>query len=175
MKKRAEYSYNGLGQRIGQSIYNNETPVNMAEPISKLPQNPEQRFRYVLDVTKQYNNLMMSEDDMEKTEQTFFWDANVAVMEEGGRNSYYLQDDLGSPMQLVDEAGEIREAYGFDEFGLSLKEGTERQMQPFGFTGYQMGFLALFTELCICLEKKLEDDYINIRYVAAYVALIEDT
>lgn len=44
------------------------------------------------------------------------WDGNVAAMEEAGQGSYYLQDDLGSPMHLLDGCGEIRESYGFDEF-----------------------------------------------------------
>ena len=59
-------------------------------------------------------------------------------MEEAGRDSYYLQDDLGSPMQLVGENGEIRESYGFDEFGQPLHDDPEQWVQPFGFTGCQM-------------------------------------
>lgn len=57
---------------------------------------------------------------------------------EEGTDCYFLQDDLGSPMQLVDEEGDIRETYGFDEFGLDLGNLPERQIQPFGYTGYQM-------------------------------------
>ncbi|MBD5537829.1 MAG: hypothetical protein HDQ99_19695, partial [Lachnospiraceae bacterium] len=58
--------------------------------------------------------------------------------EEAGHDSYYLQDDLGSPMLLADEEGEIRESYAFDEFGQSLYHSPEGQLQPFGYTGYQM-------------------------------------
>lgn len=59
-------------------------------------------------------------------------------MEEDGRDSYYLQDDLGSPMQLMGEEGEIRETYGFDEFGLKLDDRPEKQIRPYGYTGYQV-------------------------------------
>lgn len=62
----------------------------------------------------------------------------MAAMEETGQTSYYLQDDLGSPMLLADEEGEIRESYAFDEFGQSLHHTPEGQLQPFGYTGYQM-------------------------------------
>lgn len=62
----------------------------------------------------------------------------MAVMEEDGRDSYYLQDDLGSPMQLMGEEGEIRETYGFDEFGLKLDDRPEKQIRPYGYTGYQV-------------------------------------
>ena len=30
---------------------------------------------------------------------------------------YLLQDDLGSPIRLLDQDGEIKESYGYDEFG----------------------------------------------------------
>lgn len=41
-------------------------------------------------------------------------------------------------MQLVGENGEIRESYGFDEFGQPLHDDPEQWVQPFGFTGCQM-------------------------------------
>ena len=39
-------------------------------------------------------------------------------MEEEGTESYYIQDDLGSPMGLMDGSGNIRSTYAFDEFGV---------------------------------------------------------
>ena len=62
-------------------------------------------------------------------------------MEEEGRDHFYFQDDLGSPMRLMDEAGRSEEAYGFDEFGNDIrtaKDIFQDSMQSFGFTGYQM-------------------------------------
>ena len=134
----AEYTYNAFGNRIGQSIYSVEADDNIPKVTGQKPQNPEQQIFYTLDLTRQYHNLLMSEDKAEQKEQTFYWDGNVAAMEEGETDSYYLQDDLGSPMQLMNEEGEIRETYGFDEFGLNLNYHPEKQIQPFGYTGYQM-------------------------------------
>lgn len=56
-------------------------------------------------------------------------------------NAYYLQDELGSPIRLLDEEGNMRETYGYDEFGQNLyrKQG---QIQPFGYTGYQSDRIA---------------------------------
>ena len=62
-------------------------------------------------------------------------------MEEVGRDHFYFQDDLGSPMRLMDETGRSEEAYGFDEFGNDIrtaKDIFQDSMQSFGFTGYQM-------------------------------------
>ena len=62
-------------------------------------------------------------------------------MEEEGRDHFYFQDDLGSPMRLTDETGRSEEAYGFDEFGNDIrtaKDIFQDSMQSFGFTGYQM-------------------------------------
>ena len=62
----------------------------------------------------------------------------MAAMQETGQNSYYLQDDLGSPMLLTDEQGQIRESYAFDEYGQALHPTPGDQLQPFGYTGYQL-------------------------------------
>ena len=62
-------------------------------------------------------------------------------MEEEGREHFYFQDDLGSPMRLADEAGRSEETYGFDEFGNDIRTAKDifkDSLQNFGFTGYQM-------------------------------------
>lgn len=135
---RAEYTYNAFGNRTGQDIYSVEPDNSIPETAEQKPRNPERQVYYTLDLTRQYHNLLASEDKAEQKEQTFYWDGNVAAMEEDERDSYYLQDDLGSPMRLMDEEGEIRETYGFDEFGRNLDQRPEKQIQPFGYTGYQM-------------------------------------
>ena len=43
-------------------------------------------------------------------------------MEEAGTESYYIQDDLGSPMGLMDGSGNIRSTYAFDEFGYNEEQ-----------------------------------------------------
>lgn len=143
IRKRADYRYNGLGQRVGQRVYAEESI------------NPEKEIHYTLDLTRQYHNLLNLKDGITDKEQTYYWDMNVAAMEEDEAYSYYLQDDLGSPMQLLDEEGLVMETYGFDEFGVELPTDNfpgansqnnisaitglhNNKLQPFGFTGYQM-------------------------------------
>lgn len=124
--RRAEYRYNGLGQRIGQNIRRTET-----EGIN---------IRYTIDPTRAYYNMLCLETEDKK--QDFYWDDNVVAMEEGEAESYYIQDDLGSPLRLLDELGGSREIYGYDEFGVNLCQEPEKSLcysvQPFGYTGYQM-------------------------------------
>lgn len=50
--------------------------------------------------------------------------------------SYYLQDEMGSPIRLYGEDRNLRDSYGYDEFGQDLY-GNQGKAQPFGFTGYQ--------------------------------------
>ena len=124
--QKAVYQYNGLGHRMGQSIATGDAA-------------PARTIRYTLDLTRQYHNLLQKTGNNQ--DQTYFWDGNVAGMEEEGRDHFYFQDDLGSPMRLTDETGRSEEAYGFDEFGNDIrtaKDIFQDSMQSFGFTGYQM-------------------------------------
>ena len=124
--QKAVYQYNGLGHRMGQSIATGDAA-------------PARTIRYTLDLTRQYHNLLQKTGN--GPDQTYFWDGNVAGMEEKGRDHFYFQDDLGSPMRLTDETGRSEEAYGFDEFGNNIrtaKDIFQDSMQSFGFTGYQM-------------------------------------
>ena len=124
--KKAVYQYNGLGHRMEQSIAAGDAA-------------PEQTIRYTLDLTRQYHNLLQKTEN--NVEKTYFWDGNVTGMEEEGREHFYFQDDLGSPMQLADEAGRSEETYGFDEFGNDIRTAKDifkDSLQNFGFTGYQM-------------------------------------
>ena len=124
--QKAVYQYNGLGHRMGQSIATGDAA-------------PTRTIRYTLDLTRQYHNLLQKTGS--GPDQTYFWDGNVAGMEEEGRDHFYFQDDLGSPMRLTDETGRSEEAYGFDEFGNNIrtaKDIFQDSLQSFGFTGYQM-------------------------------------
>ena len=60
----------------------------------------------------------------------------MAGMKEDGQESYYLQDELGSPIRLANQNGELQDSYGYDEFGQDLY-GNQGITQPFGYTGYQ--------------------------------------
>ena len=131
----AFYRYNGLGYRIGKA-------VKEAAP------EPERQIRYTIDLTRQYHNLLEKEEEGER--QRFLWDGNAAGVRristggirtgsdeiQSGMSEYYLQDELGSPIRLMGEEGEVTESYGYDEFGRDLY-GNQGKVQPFGYTGYQ--------------------------------------
>ena len=138
VEKGARYTYDafGFGNRTSQDTYTRGTATPAPAPDTQAPQDPEQHIRYTLDLTRQYHNLLLTEDSATGKKQTFHWDANVAAMQETGQNSYYLQDDLGSPIRLVNQNGELQDSYGYDEFGQNLY-GNQGIVQPFGYTGYQ--------------------------------------
>lgn len=58
-------------------------------------------------------------------------------MLENGKSAYYLQDDHGSTMCMVDMQREIDALYAYDEFGMPVYK-NEKYTQPFGYIGYQM-------------------------------------
>ncbi|WP_458412193.1 RHS repeat domain-containing protein [Schinkia sp. CFF1] len=108
---------------------------------------------YTMDITSPYNNLIGMEDGT--TRSTFVYGLDVISMtdqsNQGSKNlfnpkssvqkKYYLQDELGSPIRLVDSKGKTTERYSYDEFGtpngLKMALGLSKSSNPFGFTGYQ--------------------------------------
>ena len=143
--KKAEYQYNGLGHRINQKIWKYEQIQ---------PENPEHQIQYTLDLTRQYYNLLQKEDSYTETVtdktpesgiQSFYWDRNTVSMEADRVQDFYLQDDLGSPVNLVNQDGQSIERYAYDEFGMPCVYRENKvsglfvgSAQPFGFNGYQM-------------------------------------
>lgn len=118
--READYIYNALGQRTGKCC-------------------GEKTEEYLLDLTKSYNNLIgiKEQDGMKK----FFWDANVAVMEDKWQKlHYYMQDELGSPLRVLYGNGN-GDIYGYDEFGREIScqgnYGRQGEKQPFGYIGYR--------------------------------------
>ena len=87
----ASYQYNGLGYRTGKS-------VRESEP------SPERQIQYTIDLMRQYYNLLQKEES--GTAQTYLWDGNAAGMADSTDYRYYLQDDLGSPIRLLDGSGD---------------------------------------------------------------------
>ena len=137
--KTAKYQYNGLGHRVGRqegSIPKEQ--LERLDPQNRIKAETEignwNRISYTIDLTREYHNLLeRSEGD---SIQTYYWDGNVASYEENGQRSYYLQDELGSPLRIEDATGRTRESYGYGAFGEDLY-GNQGELQPFGYTGYQ--------------------------------------
>ncbi|MCL2426881.1 MAG: DUF6531 domain-containing protein [Oscillospiraceae bacterium] len=115
MGQTANYDYNGFGFRVGKQVNDNL--------------NPTKHVSYVLDLTKQYHNLLQMSDDTQT--HSYTWDSNVAFAD----GNAYLQDELGSPLRYIDNVGSIVDSYGYTEFGDDLY-GNQGIAQPFGYTGY---------------------------------------
>ncbi|MDD3361688.1 MAG: hypothetical protein PHW34_08455 [Hespellia sp.] len=138
----AKYQYNGLGHRVGKSVGHagfqemteNLNPMRQLQSQTILPEN---QIQYTIDLTKEYHNLLQKQENDGK--QTYLWDGNVAAVigDDGNRSDCYFQDELGSPLRLIDENGVLKDSYGYDEFGMDLYQ-NQGGTQPFGFTGYQM-------------------------------------
>ena len=130
----ALYRYNGLGQRTGKTVNGRDED-------------------YLLDLTKPYHNLLGISG--EGNEQCFYFDWNVAAMEETGKGTtgpgrralaglhYYMQDELGSPLRVSGfgaEAGALSGrssylCYGYDEFGNDLGRELEGAGIPNPYDG----------------------------------------
>ena len=121
----AEYIYNGLGHRVGRT----EKRLEGQETYR------EEKVEYVIDLTKQYQNLLQKEEG--ENRQDFLWGGNVVgIIDEDYSYRFFVEDELGSPVRLMGDSGEPQENYGYDEFGRDLYHNRKRT-QPFGYTGYQ--------------------------------------
>lgn len=63
MNKKVVYGYNAMGQRISQDIYQSEKEESLM---------PVQQMRYVVDLTRTYNNLLTCEEQINQKTQKFF-------------------------------------------------------------------------------------------------------
>ncbi|MDD3361686.1 MAG: hypothetical protein PHW34_08445 [Hespellia sp.] len=137
----AKYQYNGLGHRVGKSVGHagfqemteNLNPMRQLQSQTILPEN---QIQYMIDLTKEYHNLLQKEESLGK--QTYLWDGNVVAMtgDDCTCSDYYFQDELGSPLRLIDENGNLTDSFGYDEFGQNLYK-DQCKLQMFGYTGYQ--------------------------------------
>lgn len=135
------YDYCGLGYRIGKQEYMMGGSYNWGstwEDIDYKNEKTTAQIDYMLDFTKSYHNLLAKTKttDQEMNMQEYIWDSNVVSMTEGDESYVYLQDELGSPVRLLDMQGKVQTVYGYDEFGQDLF-GNQGDMQPFGYTGYE--------------------------------------
>ena len=140
--KAKNYIYDGLGNRIG----NKEHRVDK-DDLRDISKDILQELdivseeEYLLDITRPYHNLLQKNEKFRNIEhsQSFIWDYNTAFMEDKDKTYTYLQDELGSPIRLL-ELGETEETkqmvYGYDEFVVDTYK-MQGRIQPFGYTGYR--------------------------------------
>jgi len=142
----SQYIYNGMGHRVeavhGKADTNKWTRIYAApgheyDPIILFDEESEQSHTdYVLDYTKQYDNLLMRSIDGHA--QRYLWDTKPILLEDdAGSERYFCNDELGSPIRLTGNRGHYDSIYSYDEFGNDTSRKRNWDEQPFGFTGYQ--------------------------------------
>ena len=140
----ASYDYNGFGNRTGKREYDLNTRVYNPDVWNTMEsQNPTREIDYLLDITKEYHNLLAKTEitSQGKTTQKFTWDSNLVSMTAGENAGIYLLDELGSPVRLLGIYRNYQTVYGYDEFGQDVF-GNQGEVQPFGYTGYQLDGVA---------------------------------
>ena len=172
--RKAHYQYDGLGNRVGVEEYQKDDP-----------ENPVKTVEYLLEITRQYHNLLTkTEITAEKTSsQSFVWDNDILFAEDGGNVGFYLQDELGSTMRFLDPQNKEETIYGYDEFGQDLYD-TQGQKQPFGYTGYQRDSIAgtYFAQAReyladvgrFCGEDSIKGQAINPRTLNPYIYCVQN-
>ena len=126
-KGEATYTYNGMGKRIAVV-------------------NPEEKIEYLLDLTKDYHNML--ERSVNGETEVYTYDSNVVSMSKAGNDYFYMLDELGTGMYLTGTDGIATTTYAYDEFGRNLNPYTGKRekpsytkqgniIQPLAFTGYQ--------------------------------------
>lgn len=127
----AVYRYNGFGKRIAMQEYEGEGLVKDID--------------YILDITKEYHNLLQLEEN--GVTQHYIWDLDAAYVKQSTKYGFdgpeeeeigfYFQDEHGSTVRIVDNKGKTKEVNGYDEFGNSILK-KEKRYQAFSYAGYQM-------------------------------------
>jgi len=120
----ASYTYNGLGNRVGKLEGTSTQPVLPTVGLADMSLNPTKQIDDVLDLTKQYHNLLQRNENGDST--SFTYDFGVL----SSNDNPYMLDELGSPVRFGDEL------FVYDEFGTALHD-TQNTNSVFSFTGYQ--------------------------------------
>jgi RHS repeat-associated protein len=140
-----KYEYNGLGNRVErQEFFASDLISDHGfQPEMILKEQPGREVDYLLDLTKNYDNLlgMIETSSGCINSQTYIWDNNVALMTEREHEYIFLQDELGSISRLIGINDKQQIIYGYDEFGQDLYK-NQGEVQPFGYTGYQSDSIA---------------------------------
>ena len=124
-KGTAEYTYDGFRNRV-KKLENYQASANIPDPTKEV--------RYVLDMTRPYDNLLMTQGQNQQT-QSFTWGNGLLSASTDISSLHYLQDHIGSPIRMLDADSETPMAY--DEFGVPVIDSVPNT-NPFGFTGYQI-------------------------------------
>lgn len=134
--EKSSFTYDGFGRRVGMTY-----DVNPSENIVA-------ELSYLHDDTKPYDNVLtISGTNVDERNRQYTYGLEMlsvdTTKQDGSSNRlYYLHDELGSPIKLMDEAGLVGAKFEYDEFGRPVKpnnvENWDKKGNVFSFTGYQL-------------------------------------
>ena len=129
----AVYSYNGLGDRVG-TVEGKPLPETIS--LEKIVLDPARQVDDVIDMTRQYNNLLERSENSQ--EISYLYDSGILSASFKDHRLNYLADNLGSPVRLVHGSGAEVDVFGYDEFGRSVTDHDPKTFNTFGFASYQL-------------------------------------
>ena len=144
------------------SLFNSKNQANEKDISSWLYNGKDHKveYNYVLDITEPYENVLMiygkgidtqrytygldvlSLDTWNKSLSTWNQNCAKAITAKKADRSYYLQDELGSPIRIIGEAGNTKARYSYDAFGkpiipVNLISRCKTKGNIYSYTGYQ--------------------------------------
>ena len=144
------------------SLFNSKNQANEKDISSWLYNGKDHKveYNYVLDITEPYENVLMiygqgidtqrytygldvlSLDTWNKSLSTWNQNCAKAITAKKADRSYYLQDELGSPIRIIGEAGNTKARYSYDAFGrpiipVNLISRSKTRGNIYSYTGYQ--------------------------------------
>lgn len=127
------YAYDGLGQRIMQSLVDERDPEGA------------QTTRYVHDLSRVGRNLLQRSDDSGC--ESLVWNGAPVVAFSDSRTKWFACDELGSPLEALSADGGSVGAVGYDEFG-QVTGGDPSALSGLSFAAYGLDPLSdmLFAE-----------------------------
>ena len=132
----AKYLYNGLGNRVSRQI--GTVPAGTLRPaelaiLSPVDFHPERRVDYIVDLTREYNNLLTKSEGGESINYAF--DTGLLLKGE----EIFLADELTSPVGRIGRNDDVLVHAAYDEFGIELGGHVD---DDFTFTGYMRDAVA---------------------------------
>jgi RHS repeat-associated protein len=166
---RSEYIYDGAGRRVTQKV--EEPNINVPEKSSLHDAAYfEEKFRtsstedidykkemnYIVDITSLYNNVLKVYGEHTKT-QRYTYGLDVISMDtwhekaqdngiekDNDKTLYYINNELGSVVTLVDGKDKVKVEYSYDTFGVVAEKNhvNDQSIRSniFHYTGYQYDY-----------------------------------
>lgn len=131
----AKYLYNGLGNRVGKRLGTLPTEVILPQEPGPAPIDfhPQRCIDYVIDLTREYDNLLAKSDDGCSCNYAF----DTGLLLKG--DELFLADELTSPVGRIGRGGDVLAHAVYDEFGVELGGHVD---EDFTFIGYQRDAVA---------------------------------